>query len=97
MENNYCVYILSNATNKVLYVGVTNDLCRRVWEHKEKSIKGFTSKYNITKLVYYEVYNDIQDAIQREKILKKFYRIEKIKLIEEFNKDWKDLYFDLNK
>jgi putative endonuclease len=97
MEKNYSVYILSNTTNKVLYIGVTNDLSRRVWEHKEKSIKGFTSKYNVSKLVYYEVCNDIQAAIQREKRLKKFYRVEKIKLIEELNKDWKDLYFDLNK
>ncbi len=80
-------------TNKsrTLYTGVTNDLNRRVYEHKNKLIKGFTSKYNITKLVYYEEYNDINDAIRREKQIKGWSRKKKIELIESINPEWKDL------
>jgi putative endonuclease len=80
-------------TNKsrTLYTGVTNDLNRRVYEHKQKLIKGFTSKYNITKLVYYEEYNDINDAIRREKQIKGWSRKKKIELIESINPEWKDL------
>jgi len=80
-------------TNKsrTLYTGVTNDLNRRVYEHKNKLIKGFTSKYNITKLVYYEEYNDINDAIRREKQIKGWSRKKKIELIESVNPEWKDL------
>ena len=80
-------------TNKsrTLYTGVTNDLRRRVYEHKQKLIKGFTSKYNITKLVYHEEYNDINDAIKREKQIKGWSRKKKIELIESVNPEWKDL------
>ncbi len=78
---NYFVYILSN-NSKTLYVGVTNDLERRLYEHKNKLIKGFTKKYNLNKLVYYEVSNDINSAIAREKQLKKWHREWKINLIE---------------
>lgn len=77
--------------SKTLYTGVTNDLQRRVYEHKHKLIKGFTSKYNITKLVYYEKYNDINDAIRREKQIKGWSRKKKIELIESVNPEWKDL------
>ena len=77
--------------SKTLYTGVTNNLQRRIYEHKHKLIKGFTSKYNITKLVYYEEYNDINDAIRREKQIKGWSRKKKIELIESVNPEWKDL------
>ena len=86
------VYMMTNSGDTVIYTGVTNDLARRVYEHKNKLIKGFTSRYNITKLVYYEIYDDEITAISREKQLKHFKREWKIKLINEFNPDWVDLY-----
>jgi len=87
------IYIMTN-TSKTLYVGVTNNLMRRVYEHKTKRIKGFTKKYNITKLVYYEEYKYIDKAIWREKQLKNWHRQWKINLIEETNKNWEDLSND---
>lgn len=89
---NYCVYILTNKNNKVLYTGVTNSLFRRVWEHKSKLIDGFTKKYNVDKLVYFETYDNPSDAIKREKQLKAGSRKKKIELINNFNPDWKELY-----
>lgn len=90
----YYVYILSNKRKTVLYVGVTNDLQKRVWEHKSKSNpKSFTSKYNLDQLVYMEVFPVISDAIAREKQIKSGSRIKKIKLIESLNKQWQDLYY----
>lgn len=89
--NQYFVYILTNKTNKVLYVGVTNNLERRIYEHKNKLIEGFTKKYNLTKLVYYEETTDIESAIAREKQLKNWHRDWKINLICGFNPEWKDL------
>lgn len=86
----YYVYILSN-TARTLYIGVTNDLERRMYEHKNKLICGFTKKYNLTKLVYYETTTDIRDAIYREKQLKGWLRRKKIALIEESNLGWDDL------
>ncbi len=77
--------------SKTLYIGVTNDLQRRVYEHKNKLLEGFTKKYNLTKLVYYEIRNDISDAITREKQLKGWLRSKKIVLIESVNKNWIDL------
>ncbi len=77
--------------SKTLYVGVTNNLQRRVYEHKNKTIQGFTSKYNITKVVYFEVFNDIESAIKREKQIKGWLRKKKIELIESMNPDWNDL------
>ncbi len=74
-----------------MYIGVTNDLIRRMDEHKNKRVKGFTEKYEINKLVYMELYNDVKDAIHREKCLKKWNRAWKIRLIEETNSGWKDL------
>lgn len=90
----YSTYILTNKSNKVLYVGVTNNLERRVFEHKHKLIPGFTSKYNLNKLVWFENFSDINDAISAEKKIKGWLRIKKIKLIESKNKDWKDLSVD---
>jgi putative endonuclease len=87
---NYYVYTMTN-NSKTLYIGVTNDLMRRVYEHKNKLIEGFTKKYNLTKLVCFETFNRIEDAIRREKQLKNWHRQWKINLIESVNKDWKDI------
>ena len=87
----YDVYILTNKTNKVLYLGVTNDLVRRIFEHKNKLVEGFAKKYNLNKLIYYEVTKDISSAIEREKQLKNWHRDWKINLIKSFNPMWKDL------
>jgi putative endonuclease len=86
----YYVYIMTNAT-RTLYIGVTNDLVRRVYEHKQKLADGFTKKYNITMLMYYEETTDVESAIAREKQLKGWRRSRKIELMEEFNPQWKDL------
>lgn len=86
------VYILTNIKNTVLYIGVTNNLLRRVIEHREKMFDGFTKQYNVTKLVYYEYTENQLDAIEREKYLKKCYRKTKIKLITDFNPSWEDLF-----
>jgi len=91
----YFVYILANKKKGTLYIGVTNNLLRRVLEHKDKIIKGFTSKYDVNKLVYYEMFGNVNYAIQREKRLKEWHRDWKIRLIEENNKEWKDLFYDL--
>ncbi len=95
MTKQYYVYILANKRNGTIYIGVTNNLKRRVGEHKEDLIEGFTKKYRIHNLVYFESYNDIKDALTREKRSKKWNREWKIKLIEEMNPDWCDLYNDL--
>ena len=87
-------YILSNRHRNVLYVGVTANLARRVYEHKQKITPGFTSRYNVDHLVYYEFYPSITDAITREKMIKKKSRRGKLKLIESMNPDWRDLYTD---
>ncbi len=91
------VYIMTNKPNGTLYIGVTNNLIRRVWEHKNKVVEGFTSKYNLDKLVYYEVFEDELLAIQREKNLKKYNRIWKKELITRVNPFWRDLYADIIK
>ncbi|NJL77907.1 MAG: GIY-YIG nuclease family protein [Richelia sp. RM2_1_2] len=88
--HNYYVYIMTN-NSKTLYTGMTNDLTRRVYEHKQKLIPGFTQKYNITKLVYFEETSDVNAAIVREKQIKGWLRTKKITLIESVNPDWKDL------
>jgi len=88
----YYVYILTNDNNKVLYTGVTNDLERRCYEHKNKIIKGFTQKYNVNKLVYYEVFDSIELAIVREKQIKGYVRKKKQLLINQFNISWQNLY-----
>jgi putative endonuclease len=88
---NYYVYILASKKNGTLYIGVTNDLKRRVYEHKNKLVKSFTEKYNVSNLVYYEFTNNIESALDREKVLKKWNRQWKIELIEKANPDWNDL------
>lgn len=95
MERQYYVYIMSNKSNTVLYTGITNDLKRRIYEHKEKLIEGFTKKYNITKLVYYEIFKDVENAILREKQIKGGSRAKKLKLIEGMNTEWRDLHNEL--
>lgn len=92
MDKQYYIYIMTNKNNTVLYTGVTNALRRRVYEHKEKVIKGFTKKYNITKLVYYEVFCDVKNAITREKQIKGGSRAKKIELVNKRNSGWEDLY-----
>jgi len=87
----YYVYLLTNWNAQVIYVGVTNDLERRVSEHKNKVTPGFTAKYNIDRLVYYEEFGDIRDAIAREKEIKKWRREKKNALAKEFNPEWEDL------
>ena len=86
------IYIITNYTNTTLYVGVTSNLYKRIWEHKNKVVEGFSKKYNLNKLVYYEVADDIETAINREKYLKGKSRRYKINLIKSINKDWIDLY-----
>ena len=88
----YYVYILANKKRGTLYVGVTSDLKNRVFQHKEKLVDGFTKKYEVDKLVYFEDTNDIESAILKEKQLKKWNRAWKIRLIEETNPTWEDLY-----
>lgn len=94
MKNGY-VYILFNKRNGTLYVGVTSDLQKRMYEHKNKLVEGFTKKYSVDKLAYYEIYENIEDAIVKEKKLKGYSRKNKLKLIEINNPDWNDLYDDI--
>ena len=91
MTKNYFIYILTNWNNKVIYTDVTNNLFRRIFEHKNKLLNGFTKRYNITKLVYYEMTTDINNAIAREKEIKKWRREKKNKLVESTNPEWNDL------
>jgi len=94
-KQQYYIYIMTNPTNTTLYTGVTSDLIKRVYEHREKSVDGFTKRYNLSKLVYYEVFDDVEQAILREKQIKGGSREKKLQLINERNKAWKDLYEDL--
>lgn len=93
MRGPFYVYILASRKNGTLYIGVTNDLSRRTFEHREGIGANFTKKYDVTRLVYFEVFDRIIDAIDREKELKKWRRAWKIALIERDNAEWKDLYF----
>ena len=94
-KNQYYIYILANKKNGTLYIGITSNLVKRAYEHKNNIIDGFTKKYNIHKLVYYEITDDIESAIRREKQLKKWNRKWKINLIEKNNPEWIDLYYGL--
>ena len=95
MSKQYYVYIMTNKRKTVLYTGVTNDLRRRVYEHREKLVDGFTKKYKVTKLVYYEIFQDPENAIIREKQIKMGSRQNKIDLVNQMNKGWRDLYEQL--
>jgi putative endonuclease len=94
-ERIYFVYILASKKNGTLYIGIKNNILRRVLEHKDKILKGFTAKYNVDKLVYFERFGNVDLAIKREKMLKEWHRKWKTRLIEENNKEWKDLFYDL--
>ncbi|TFV74722.1 GIY-YIG nuclease family protein [Bradyrhizobium frederickii] len=91
----YYVYILASKIGGTLYIGVTNDLIRRVAEHKSKLIEGFTEKYDVARLVYFEQFDDPENAIKREKRLKKWNRAWKVRLIEQHNPNWDDLYHEI--
>ena len=94
-EKQSYIYIMFNKKNGTLYTGVTSNLAKRIWEHKNEVVKSFTSKYNIDKLGYYEVFSRIEDAIIREKQIKAGSREKKIKLIESINPGWDDLYYKI--
>lgn len=94
-DKSYWVYILSSKRNGTLYIGITNNLLKRVWEHKNKKVEGFTKKYEVNHLVYYEIHENPESAIMREKQIKKWNRLWKIRIIEEMNPTWKDLYEDI--
>ncbi len=95
MERLPCVYILASKTNGTLYTGVTSNLLKRIWEHKNNLVEGFTSKYDVHTLVWYEVHETMESAIQREKAIKNWKRDWKIKVIEDMNPGWCDLYGSL--
>ena len=90
--HSYYVYILTNKNHTVLYTGITNDLNRRVWQHKQKIVKGFTQKYNVTELVYFELFESVESVIAREKQIKGYSRVKKEALINAFNPEWKHLH-----
>ena len=94
-DHRYYVYILANRKNGTLYIGVTNNLLKRVHQHKTNAVKGFTERYAVHRLVYYEHYGDIRDAINREKRMKRWKRQWKINLIEKDNPEWRDLFDEL--
>ena len=92
MNKKSAVYILASKRNGTLYVGVTSDLINRIWEHKNKAVEGFTEKYDVNRLVWYELHNSMGEAIKREKRIKKWDREWKLELIEDMNPRWQDLY-----
>jgi len=94
-KNQYCVYIITNKINTVLYTGVTNNLTKRIYQHKNKLISSFSSKYNLNKLVYYEPYDDVNLAIKREKQIKAGSRKKKLNLIKKKNSNFNDLYAEI--
>lgn len=95
MSKIFSVYFITNWTGGVLYAGVTSNLQKRIYEHKYKVVKGFSNTYNVSKLVYYEIYEDAENAIMREKQIKKWRRSKKDALVNKMNPDWRDLYDDL--
>lgn len=95
MQKQYYVYILTNRTNVAVYTGMTSDLKKRVYQHREKMVEGFTKKYNIGKLVYFEVFDDVRSAIHREKQSKDTSRAKKNSLVDRTNPAWRDLYEEL--
>ena len=95
MEKAFCAYMLASGRNGTLYVGVTSDLVKRAWQHKEEAVEGFTKEYGAKRLVWYEQHGNVESAITREKQLKKWNRAWKIRLIEEANPYWNDLYGEI--
>jgi putative endonuclease len=95
MLKTYYVYLLTNKWNHVLYVGVTSNLSKRIWEHREKVVDGFSKRYNLRYLVYYEEWGDVMSAIEREKQIKSWSRQKKNRLVESMNPTWKDLYVNV--
>jgi len=95
MEKNFAVYILASRRNGTLYIGVTSDLPKRAWEHREGVVEGFTKEYGVKTLVWFEMHENAESAIIREKRLKKWNRAWKLRLIEEGNPEWKDLYDEI--
>jgi len=95
MEKRFYVYILTSRRHGPLYIGVTSDLIARIHQHREGAVPGFTRRYNLKRLVYYEVHDRAEDAIQREKRLKKWNRAWKLRLIDQQNPNWRDLYADI--
>ena len=91
-QRSYWVYILASRIGGTLYIGITNDLIRRVYQHRERHVRGFTKRYDVMRLIYFEQYDDPENAIRREKRLKKWKRAWKVQLIEKDNPDWNDLY-----
>jgi len=92
MNKQPAVYILANKRNGTLYVGVTSDLIKRIWQHKNNVVKGFTERYSIHQLVWYELHETMESAIRKEKMLKNWKRVWKLELIEKSNPNWQDLY-----
>ena len=92
MDRQPCVYIITNQRNGTLYVGVTSNLSKRVWQHKNHVVEGFSQHYCLDKLIWYEIHNNMETAISREKAIKKWSRRWKLRLIEEMNPEWRDLY-----
>ncbi len=95
MDKQFYVYVLASKRNGTLYIGVTSALVQRVWQHKTKALRGFTARYGVGQLVYFEAHEDAASAIQREKQLKKWRRAWKVQLIEERNPGWRDLYTEI--
>ena len=96
MGKQFYVYILASKRNGTLYTGVTSNLIKRIWQHKNELLEGFSKKYNVKNLVYYEVHNNVGSALTREKQIKKWRRAWKLRLIEEKNPEWKDLYKEIS-
>ena len=95
MERQPCVYLLASKRNGTIYTGVTSNLIKRIWEHKHHMVEGFTSKYHVNILVWYELHETMESAICREKAIKNWKRVWKISVIEEINSQWRDLYYEL--
>lgn len=95
MDKQPCVYLLANKRNGTLYAGVTSNLVKRIWEHKSHLVEGFTKKYNVTLLVWYELHDSMESAIHKEKMIKNWKIVWKLKVIEEQNPTWNDLYYDV--
>jgi putative endonuclease len=95
MKKQFCLYIVASGRNGTLYTGVTSDLAGRIWQHKNKIIEGFTAKYDVNMLVYFEIHELAESAVRRERQIKKWRRGWKLRLIEEANPEWRDLYNEI--